>query len=444
MKMKMKRQIFIGSVVYFLGLVVLLQGNASLAVVEDITVNESLFSKLVIKSHLSDGYWIDSLDIDNDNDMDLIGYGLTSGQITAYLNPGPENIQQPWKEHMIVDLTQPVGMDTADIDGDGLTDIVITYEYGPTMEEVNPEGGKIVWLRNPGKLSDKWQEYYIGRDTGMHRLMLGHFTQSKQLELMSFPVVSRPHAIHSTVPIALYNKPLYNKPEDLYNAKSWYKTLVNNRYFKVIHDPVVTKNPELSDHDVLLVASQEGISWIYYDKEGNWQVKNIVRGDYSPQDYANSKEFFFGSNTGGIGAYQEKPRTYIAAIEPFHGGNLAAYIRDKYGKWQRQVLGKFGEVDELGYGTSHHLLIYDFDRDGSDEFLAAFPKTPKGVIYGKLTDLSKQQFELQRVSNDSASRIVLEDFDKDGRMDFATIGYNVPGYYEDQNPQVLVFLSQIK
>ncbi len=39
-----------------------------------------------------------------------------------------------------------------DIDGDGDEDIVICYQYGETIEKVDPEGGKIHWLKNPGNI----------------------------------------------------------------------------------------------------------------------------------------------------------------------------------------------------------------------------------------------------------------------------------------------------
>ncbi len=39
----------------------------------------------------------------------------------------------------------------------------------------------------------------------------------------------------------------------------------------------------------------------------------------------------------------------------------------------------------------------------------------------------------------SAARIAVGDFTGDGRLDFATIGYSVPGYYETETPQIVLF-----
>jgi hypothetical protein len=86
----------------------------------------------------------------------------------------------------------------------------------------------------------------------------------------------------------------------------------------------------------------------------------------------------------------------------------------------------------------------DFDGDGDDEFLVALrgPMPEQGVFHYRPVDVAGGRFMKTRVSEASAARIAVADFDGDGRLDFATTGYYVPGYFECEDPQVALFLNR--
>jgi hypothetical protein len=105
------------------------------------------------------------------------------------------------------------------------------------------------------------------------------------------------------------------------------------------------------------------------------------------------------------------------------------------------VLDVYGDPNEAGEGPGHHVVAADFDGDGDDEFLVALrgPDPWQGVYYYKAVDAAAGLWVKQRVSEDSAARIAVADFNGDGRPDFATIGYYTPGYFLAKDPVVAVF-----
>lgn len=107
-------------------------------------------------------------------------------------------------------------MHHGDINGNGLNDFVVCYEYGEPASKwvkTDPNGGKLDWVENPGTADGVWKRHYIGRHPSMARTKLGHFTQTKKLDVLGLPVVCGPGDMISPIPVKVFSQ-----PDDVENA----------------------------------------------------------------------------------------------------------------------------------------------------------------------------------------------------------------------------------
>ncbi|MPZ22497.1 MAG: VCBS repeat-containing protein [Dehalococcoidia bacterium] len=394
------------------------------------------FEPEVVARDLKDGYWIEAADIDGDGRLDLVTSGLAIGEVVWYQNPG-------WKKYPIATLPKPVALDHADIDGDGRLDLVICHDYGSCMYNCKPEDGKISWLRNPGTYDAKtdWDVHPVAELMATHRLRFGHFTQASRLELMALPVVG-PAGVHEPIQVMLYKV-----PDDVQGASAWDGALVDGDSFRIIHDVVVDRFGARAGSELqsVVLASEEGITWLHYDERGSWKQDRFAPGEQGQVEQTHFK----GTGNVAVGRIGPDPYAYIATIEPFHGNTVSVYSKDASGQlsgtqWKRTILDVYADPNESGEGPGHHVMCGDFDGDGDDEFLVALrgPMPWQGVFYYKAIDAAKGIWTKTRVSTPSAARIAVGDFDGDGRLDFATTGYYTPGYFLCADPQVTVFYNR--
>lgn len=396
------------------------------------------FTTEVVADQLRDGYWLEAPDIDGDGRPDLFGYGLRLGEIYWYRNePG-------WTRKLVTDgFRMPVGADFADISGDGRPDIVVCYElYGPigTIHDPDESGGKIDWIENPGGADGtdaRWARHYVGRATGMHRLRVGHFTRTDRLEIIGLPIVAAAD-VHAVLPVVMFTQ-----PDDVRTATEWPMTVIDDRSYRMIHGAEKKKGlVPGSDRDSLLLASDEGATWLWFDDRcGQWRHERIGTGELT--QFATTG--FRGSGDLDAGRLGDDPMAYVAALEPFHGNTVAVYLRDGDGSRRRVVLDVYGDPNENGEGPGHQVVCADFDGDGDDEFLVALrgPWPWQGVFYYKAIDIANGVFAKWRVADESVARIAVADFSGDGRPDFATIAYSVQNYYVADKAGIVLHRNEI-
>jgi hypothetical protein len=396
-----------------------------------------------------DGYWIQAADINGDGRLDLVASGLTTGEVVWYENPAGSG---EWRKHHIATVDKAVALDCGDIAGQGRIDIAICHDYGECMFNCRPNDGKISWLHNPGTYDadETWRQRLIGDLVATHRVVLGHFTPTGQLELLALPVVGPGGAAGVDKPVELT---LFERPADVLSAENWTAQVVDSTHFRIVHGVITARFPGSVDpqRESVLLASQEGISWFGPGADTQWEHQHLGAGVGLQNKPSDLPRQFKGSGNLAVGRLGDDPYGYIAAIEPFHGNTIAVYTRAQRshslaGAWQRTTLAVLGDPAQPGMAVGHHVIAADLDGDGDDEFLVALrgPAPWQGVLQYKLdiADGIITAAQVDTVSTYSTARIAIGDFTGDGRLDFATTGYHTAGYYLAPDPQIRVFHNQ--
>ncbi|KAJ4480225.1 hypothetical protein J3R30DRAFT_3370961 [Lentinula aciculospora] len=412
------------------------------------------FQPVAIQTSREDGYFIEAFPFKTENKSPphVIAYGLGGAQVSVvsmFLNPYPNSESKDWEQVDLARLRYPVGMTYADITGNGFNDVIITDEYGPSMDDLWMDGGRIVWLQNPGNSkTGNWRQRFIGRSPSMHRVKAGHFTTRDRVQVAGFPIIVRAGDRTSPAPVVVYTAP--ESPES--NEQGWEEEIPFPSSFRLVHDVDIVKSTN-GGLDQILLAGREGINLIWYDEIAQtWKSKNLGSGvGPSPNNP------YWGAGCVSLGKVNIDSTGYIGSAEGFHGNRVSVYVKDKdapFGeianaKWTRYVLHDFGALNPRHEGYIHHVICADIDGDGVDELLVACmgsnpPSWERtGVWCYKPVDLQSGKFSRFKLSDDSAARIAVGHFRSSNLLDFATISYSVPGYFESPSPSVILHASSL-
>ncbi|CAF3649094.1 unnamed protein product [Rotaria socialis] len=146
--------------------------------------------------------------------------------------------------------------------------------------------------------------------------------------------------------------------------------MINQEFFHAIHDATIFNDGQL---DNLLIASYEGINWLYFNPESEqWKIEHVGDGEQEKIPQA----IYWCNGDIDVGRIENEPLPYMVAIKPFHGNVISAYVKNtknslKNIQWKRYTLDVYGYPNDNGESSAHYIACGDFDKDRDDEFLVA-------------------------------------------------------------------------
>jgi hypothetical protein len=310
-------------------------------------------------------------DLNHDGKPDLVALASGMPDLVWYENP-------TWERHVIVGGQRQM-INCAVVPG--TSEIVLASEFSM----VPKQSAGVVSVLHPGAdPRQPWTIREIDRLPTSHRLRV--------MRIGGDDVV-----VNAPLTAADAEPPDYrgHTPIVYYRPGEWKRRVLSEQNEGLVHGILI-------DGDRILTAGFEGIHEFRPGASGQWARTRIAAGDPAPWPKSGSSDIA----SGRLGRER-----FLAAIEPWHGNQLAVYAGPDR---QRQVID-----DALVDG--HTILTADLNGDGSDEIVAGFRGGSHSVnIYyhdaGKWT----------RVPLDSggmaAAACAAADLDGDGRTDLVCIG----------------------
>jgi hypothetical protein len=392
------------------------------------------FRQQEIEKQLGVGYAVSLVDVNGDKKLDIVV--VDTNRVLWYENP-------TWKRRIVIeDQTKKDNVCIApyDIDGDGQVDFALGADWRPS-DTVN--SGTIQWLRRGKSLDDKWTVFPIGTEPTVHRMRWADFNGDGRAELIVSPLHGRANRGPDYTGAGVRTL-RYQVPEEPTKQESWKPEVINDD-LHVSHNlwPI-----GLGGKNGLLIASFEGVSYVYRSGDGKWERVLLAAGDQQSRPNRGSSEIKTGHATSfGL---------FLATIEPWHGNAVVVYessgsLEDDWWRrpWKRHVID-----NELRWG--HAVWCANLDDDDDDELIVGVRDTlndqhrsgvriydPPGVLppppgKGPLNKPQQWGRHLIDPGGVAVEDLAAADLNDDGRIDVVAAGRatkNVRIYWNEAKKQ---------
>jgi hypothetical protein len=343
------------------------------------------FEEHTIATDLRGGYQVVVSDINHDGRPDLIALASGLTDLIWFENTG--SAAGPWTRHVIASgLSRMINVVPVDPDGDGIPDLVVAYEFASVASKSK---GLVTVLRHEGDVTKPWRAQKIDELPTSHRLRTADFSGNGRRVVVNAALTSA-----DAVPPGYEG----NTPLVFYDPHDWKRQFISDANRGVVHGILIC-DWNGDGRDDVLTASFGGIHVYTLRKDGTWERKEISKGDPAPWPKGGSSDIAVGK----LGR-----KRYLAAIEPWHGGQVVVYAPKR-------------EVIDSTLVDGHTILTADLDGDGRDEIVAGCRGGPKSVFLYKRNG---SRWERQTVDDGgiAAASCAAADLNGDGAIDLACIG----------------------
>ena len=377
------------------------------------------FEPLEIDPHVGEVcYAVTTADVDGDGKTDVVA--VTEDSVVWFENPS-------WRKHEVVQgatKRDNVCIQAHDVDGDGRIDFTVGAGWKPPD---TAHAGTLQWIGRDA--AGKWRIHPIDYEQpSLHRLRWGDVKGNGKKQLVVAPLQGRGTKPPNWDAGHGARVQVFDVPGD--PTPPHWPVEPADESLHSIH------NLQLVDllgggRDQILLAAWEGVYRLDRSAKGEWTKTKLGSGDQESTPYKGASEIKLGRL--GNGSH------YLATIEPWHGNQVVVYTPPEKAKdlWRRRVIAA-----PLTWG--HAVWCADLDDDDDDELIigqrdhnpadAEPPRGPGIFVFDPRPSAGGLTFERHTVDDGgmACEDAVAADLDGDGRIDVVAGGratHNVRIYW---------------
>jgi len=337
-----------------------------------------------IATGLRGGYQVIAVDVNHDGKPDLIALASNLPELVWFENP-------TWTRHVIAGgFSGLINVAAAD----GIPEVAVASGFSTRPDQ---SAGIVSIYTRGADVTQPWTAREIDRVPSSHRLRW-YTDASGQRWLINSPLAA-----------ATAQPPNYdgNTPVYAYRAPDWKRETLPSEEHGVVHAIEPIHGAYCSA--CLLSAGFAGVHR-YEHVNGVWSHVAIVPGDPAAVPKGGSSDVAVGRARHVSG-----DSLFIAAIEPWHGNELAIYHRGASGNYERRVI-------DTTIVDGHTLVVAALDGGGFDDIVVGQRGGSRSVWLFTQTSTGGWSKSTLDDGGMAAAGCTAADFNGDGRIDLACIG----------------------